>query len=103
MTDWLNSEAVFTVDSPQAYVDFWLSEFEEHGYDYAHPSPWRLDLSTPYGIGSMVLDGATVTVALQCPTMEVLFDVRADHWSSTNLLKSVNWTKWLFWENSEWT
>lgn len=77
MTDWLNSEAVFTVDSPQAYVDFWLSEFEEHGYDYAHPSPWRLDLSTPYGTVSMVLDGATVTVALQCPTMEVLFDVRA--------------------------
>lgn len=77
MTDWLNSETVFTVDDPQAYVDFWLSEFEDHGYDYTHPSPWRLELSTPYGVGSMVLDGGVVTVALQCPTMDVLFDVRA--------------------------
>lgn len=76
MSDWLDSETTFFIDDPDAFVAFWIAEFEEHGYEYTHPSPWRLELTTPYGTAVIVLDGSQVTIALKCPTLDVLFDVR---------------------------
>lgn len=76
MSEPLLSRTNFTVDDPQSYVDFWLQEFEEHSFDYSHPEPWRLELSTPYYTGTMVLKGQEVTIELQCPDLTTLFDIR---------------------------
>ena len=76
MTEPFISTTSFTVDDPQAYVDYWIEEFEDHGFDYHQPSLWRLEMSTPYGDGSMDLDGQTVTVELKCHDLTSLFDVR---------------------------
>lgn len=76
MAETLQSFAKFTAADPKDYVDFWLVKFEEHGYDYCHPDPWRLEMVSPYFTGSMTLNGRNVTVEINCNTLDMLYAVR---------------------------
>lgn len=95
-SEMLLSTTSFSVTDPQAYVDFWLLEFEEHGLDYIHPTPHRIELTTPYGTGVMELDGREVSIELACPNLTTLFDVRG--WIGHHLLEfdpelaDLSWT-----------
>ncbi|MEM7564714.1 MAG: siderophore-interacting protein, partial [Pseudomonadota bacterium] len=72
----LVSKTSFSIPSAEDFIAFWVKELEEHEFEYTRPEENRVEVATPYGNSSLVVDGTLAAIEVAASSFENLINMR---------------------------